>query len=86
MLPVAIIIPVYKNEMTPFEVISFQQCFIVLRNHPIIFLCPKNMELGSFHQDHKSKAKFLFIDNDNLMFNKHEIKMRNERSKRLCIY
>ncbi len=66
MLPVAIIIPVYKNEMTPFEVISFQQCFIVLRNHPIIFLCPKNMELGSFHQDHKSKAKFLFIDNDNL--------------------
>lgn len=65
MSPIAIIIPIYKDEITLFEEISLQQCFAVLGRYPIIFVCPKNMELGSFHQDYKSKAEFLFLDNDN---------------------
>jgi hypothetical protein len=62
---VAIIIPVYKNEMSPLEVISLQQCFEILGRYPIVFICPKNMELGSFHLDYRYKAEFLFMDNEN---------------------
>lgn len=65
MSKVAIVIPVYKNELSPYEVISLQQCFAILNNYPIIFICPKNMEMGLFHQEHKSKAVFLFFDNNN---------------------
>jgi hypothetical protein len=65
MSTVAIIIPVYKNEISPYEAISLQQCFVVLGNYPIIFICPKNLELGLFHQEYKSRAGFLFFDNDN---------------------
>ena len=65
MSKVAIVIPVYKNEMSPYEAISLQQCFAVLGNYPIVFICPKNMEMGSFHLDYRRKAQFLFFDNDN---------------------
>lgn len=65
MSKVAIVIPVYKNEMSPFEAISLQQCFAVLGNYPIVFICPKKMELGSFHQDYSNKAEFLFFDDGN---------------------
>ena len=65
MLPVAIVIPVYKNEMTAYETISLQQCYTVLGNHHIIFVCPKRMELGAFYQSQKSKGQFLFLENKN---------------------
>jgi hypothetical protein len=65
MSKVAIVIPVYKNEMSPYEAISLQQCFAILNNYPIIFICPKQMELGSFHQDYSNQAEFLFLDDHN---------------------
>jgi hypothetical protein len=65
MSTVAIVIPIYKDEVSPFEAISLQQCFAVLSHYPIVFICPKKMELGPFHQEHKSKAVFLFFDDDN---------------------
>ncbi|MEY3501750.1 MAG: hypothetical protein RL308_3423 [Bacteroidota bacterium] len=65
MHPVAIVIPIYKNEISPFEAISLHQCFAVLGHYPIVFICPKKMELGSFHQDYSNKAEFLFLDDDN---------------------
>lgn len=65
MSPVAIIIPVYKNEISQFETISLQQCFAILGNYPILFICPKNMESGSFHRDYGNKGEFLFFDDAN---------------------
>jgi hypothetical protein len=65
MSKVVIVIPVYKNEMSPFETISLQQCFVVLGKYPIVFICPIKMELGSFHEEYKSKARFLFFNDNN---------------------
>lgn len=65
MSKVAIVIPVYKNEMSPYEAISLQQCFAILNNYPIVFICPKNMEMGSFYLDYCHKAQFIFLDDDN---------------------
>jgi hypothetical protein len=62
MSPVAIVIPVYKNEITAFEAISLQQCFSILGHYPIIFICPKKMESGSFYHDYSNKAQFVFLD------------------------
>lgn len=65
MSTVAIVVPVYKNEISPFEAISLKQCLAILGNYPIVFICPKKMELGSFHQYYANKAEFLFFDDGN---------------------
>lgn len=67
MSPVAIIVPVYKNEMNQFELISMQQCLAILGKYPIIFICPKNMEFGLFHIENRSKAEFVFFEDDNFV-------------------
>lgn len=59
---VAIIIPIYKEEMTKGELISLQQCFTILGNYQIIFVCPKNLEFGTIHTSNKGKAQFVFLE------------------------
>lgn len=65
MLPVSIVIPIYKEELTLFELISLQQCYSILGNYPILFVCPKKMELGIFHKSQKNMGQFIFLDNKN---------------------
>jgi len=65
MLPVAVVIPIYKEDLTPYELISLQQCYSVLGNYPILFVCPKRMKIGKFHQSQKSKGQFVFLDDVN---------------------
>lgn len=64
-LPVSVVIPIYKEELTTYEIISLQQCYSILWNYPIVFVCPKNMESGKFYQSQKSKGQFVFLDNAN---------------------
>ncbi|CAG5071892.1 hypothetical protein DYBT9623_03868 [Dyadobacter sp. CECT 9623] len=44
---VAIVVPVYRPDLTPNELISLKQCIQVLSNYPIIIVKPEKMELGS---------------------------------------
>lgn len=60
---IAIVLPVYKEEITPFEQISLNQCFAILDNYPIVFLSSKKMENGIFHKKYCDVAHFIFIEN-----------------------
>ena len=62
---VAIIIPIYKNAINAYEAISLQQCFSVLKNHPIIFVCPNKLKNSSFYKDYNKRADFTFLDDKN---------------------
>lgn len=60
----AIIIPIYKNEITHFESISLQQCFKVFENYKIIFVAPQKLKDSSFYKKY-SNRDFLFFKNQN---------------------
>jgi len=65
MQSVAIIIPIYKDKLTTFEAISLKQCFAILGNYQIIFICPKKMQFGTFHEKKKNDGEFIFLENKN---------------------
>ena len=41
----AVVIPFYRDTITPYEAIALQQCFKVLANHPIIAIKPNQLTL-----------------------------------------
>jgi hypothetical protein len=45
---VCVVIPVHSNTPSPYELISFQQCFKVLGGHPIKILAPYNLDLTAY--------------------------------------
>ena len=51
---VAIVIPLYRNEPTPNDVISIQQCFKMLGDFPIIALKPTSLSLEHYPFDFSS--------------------------------
>lgn len=61
----AIIIPIYKDEITHYESISMRQCYEVLGNHNIIFVAPERLIKSTFYKEEKGKAEFIFLDNQN---------------------
>jgi len=65
MSSVAIIIPVYKEKLSAYEEISLQQCYRILGNYKIQFVCPNKMKEGNFHQENKNNATFTFIEDKN---------------------
>ena len=42
----AVIIPVYKNELSEYEIISLKQCVKVLSNHSLFFVSPSELDLS----------------------------------------
>jgi len=54
---VAIVIPIYKEEMNDFEKKSFQQCLSVLGGHPIVVVKPKSLMLNSL-KEHYPQLQF----------------------------
>lgn len=62
---VSIIIPVYQEDLSDYEKISVEQCFAILSNYKIQFVCPKLMEFGKFHTLQKMRADFIFLDDKN---------------------
>ena len=41
----AIVIPIYKESLTPEEIISLKQCYKVLNKHKIFFAAPTNLDI-----------------------------------------
>ena len=61
----AIVIPIYKEEISYYESISLKQCFAILHNHPILFICPVKLKDTKLHEENKAKSEFIFVDNNN---------------------
>lgn len=61
----AIVIPIYKEEISYYESISLKQCFAILHNHPILFICPVKLKDTKLHEENKEKSEFIFVDNNN---------------------
>lgn len=45
-----IVIPVHSPDPSPYELISFQQCFKILGHHPIKVLAPRNIGLENYNK------------------------------------
>jgi len=58
---VAVVIPVYKNELTALEELALKQCFRVLNKHKIIIIKPKSLQL-TILKDHKFIEYISFED------------------------
>ena len=44
----AVVIPVYKPDMSPDEEISFRQCVEVLKSHPIVLIKPHSLSIDTY--------------------------------------
>lgn len=60
---VCIVVPMYKNEMNPYEKISFEQTYKMLSNFPITFIHPKGLDLIHLTQDYPTISFESFDDN-----------------------
>lgn len=45
---VAVVIPIYKPKLDKYEMISLDRCSNVLRNYPIVFIAPHNLDIASY--------------------------------------
>ena len=43
-----VVIPVHSPDPSPYELISFQQCFRILGHHPIKIVAPRNLALDNY--------------------------------------
>lgn len=59
---VAVVIPIYKSELEQFELIALEQCFKVLKNHPIIIIKPSGLLLKSEQFDFDKVTQISFPD------------------------
>src|SRR6266487_2982895 len=45
---VAVVIPVYRPQMTAYEEISLNQCLKILGRYPLIFISPDDLDMSSY--------------------------------------
>ncbi|MBI5510711.1 MAG: hypothetical protein HY903_18280 [Deltaproteobacteria bacterium] len=46
-----VVIPVYKETLTPNERLSFEQCLRVLGHHPMTLVCPEGLRLDAYEPE-----------------------------------
>lgn len=51
----AIVIPIYKECLSESEILSLNQCFKILGNYPIIFICQMSLDIGFYENFCKLK-------------------------------
>ncbi|MFT4033094.1 MAG: DUF5672 family protein [Siphonobacter sp.] len=51
---VSVIIPIYKQALTPYEEVSFQQCINILAAYPIIIVKPDSLNLEHLQRYHSA--------------------------------
>lgn len=87
----AVLIPVYKNELSKSELISLQQCKKILSQYPIILIAPetldiKNTELAGLNVERFPKRFFCGIANYNRLMLSKVFYQRFEAYKYILIY
>lgn len=53
---VAVTIPIYKETLTDFEILSLKQCIRVLNKYPIFFIAPQSLNIGNYEAYFKTSA------------------------------
>ncbi len=48
MIPVKIVIPIYKEELLKTEILSLNQCAKILGDYPIVYVAPKNLNVTNY--------------------------------------
>ncbi len=61
MTSVAIVIPIYKSHITEFEKISLKQCNTILKDYPIIFVGPSELDYSDYFSIIPSAKTEFFI-------------------------
>jgi len=59
---IAIIIPIYKANLTAFEQIALDKCFAVLGHYPIFFIVPNSLDLDPIGLSHYKSQVIRFND------------------------
>ncbi len=65
---VAVIIPIYKVHPEAGEIVSLKQCISILKNHPILFIGPKQLDTSSYQEICKDSIPFHLITFDDQYF------------------
>lgn len=87
----AVLIPVYKNELSRSEQISLQQCKRILGRYPVILIAPQTMkienrELSGLHVERFPQSFFDGISGYNRLMLSREFYQRFERYEYILIY
>ena len=67
--PVAIIIPIYKPQLNPNELLSLKQCLRILKKYPIIFIGPKELDTTIYQEACRDYTPFKLQAFDDSYFN-----------------
>ena len=59
---ICVIIPIYEENLTDYEIQSVQQCINILNNYKIIFITYKNLDLDFYKLKFPSIVDFVFFD------------------------
>ncbi len=59
---VAVVIPLYRAEMSAFEQVSFRQCLRVLGHYPIVLAKPRRLHLDALLAEHPNLTTVSFDD------------------------
>jgi hypothetical protein len=65
---VSVVIPIYKETLTPNEYLSLNQCIKVLGKHPIIFIGPSKLTTDTYEEICSGHLAFNFIKFDDIYF------------------
>jgi hypothetical protein len=60
--PVAVVIPVYRTDLSPYEWVSFRQCLRVLGQYPIVLVTPRHLNVDSLRTEHPRLERISFDD------------------------
>lgn len=90
---VAIIIPVYKSELRDKELISFYRACKILYRHPIILVCPEEMDTKTYsdiypslHIENFKNEYFKNVQSYNRLMLSHQFYRRFKKYKYILIY
>lgn len=64
----AVVIPIFKNQLDPDEILSLRQCLKILTPHPIIFAAPESLPLANYEricQEHHTNFLVETFNNSN---------------------
>lgn len=58
---VAVVIPIYKTELTGSEQKSLEQCLVILKKYPLVIIHPKHLDIAGYRDFFRSYSINLFF-------------------------
>ena len=61
-IKICIVIPIYKETLSKFEIQSIEQCMKVLSDYSIYFACPEGLNMDFYRKNFKEVNNYTFFD------------------------